>query len=310
MIRRWLLGSTMILIVATIYLPLNVWASLLTFDFSSEGLETGQYDSSSGEPIQQVDIWHATGGGHLKLGSFDCDYYVSFAEPTYVNSLNMNGLPWEGYPSDPRMVIDLIAIEAFDINGNSLFYTIVDLSNYDTWNDWLTVTIETDNVVTIVFYQTGLDKSPFDGAGFWPSIDDIVVNEVAPVPEPATIDIHPDTVNLKSKGQWVTCYIELSEGFDVALIDIGTITLTIETSSISAESSPTEVEDYDNDGILDLMVKFDRGLLQDAVSPGAMELIVRGSLVDETEFEGVDAVLVIDKGKEHTNDEDTGSVVY
>ncbi|UCD44937.1 MAG: hypothetical protein JSV27_00025 [Candidatus Bathyarchaeota archaeon] len=30
-----------------------------------------------------------------------------------------------------------------------------------------------------------------------------------------TVDIHLGTLNLGSKGKWITCYIELSEGYDV-----------------------------------------------------------------------------------------------
>jgi len=30
----------------------------------------------------------------------------------------------------------------------------------------------------------------------------------------ATVDLDPDTLNLESKGKWITCYIELPEGYD------------------------------------------------------------------------------------------------
>ena len=41
----------------------------------------------------------------------------------------------------------------------------------------------------------------------------------------ANINIHPNTLNLKSKGKWITCFIELPEGSDGNKIDISTIKL-------------------------------------------------------------------------------------
>jgi hypothetical protein len=41
----------------------------------------------------------------------------------------------------------------------------------------------------------------------------------------ASIDIKPDTLNLKSKGNWITAYIELPEGSNVGDIDCSTIRL-------------------------------------------------------------------------------------
>jgi DNA-binding beta-propeller fold protein YncE len=114
----------------------------------------------------------------------------------------------------------------------------------------------------------------------------------------ATIDIDPDTLNLKSKGNWITCYIELPEGHDVNQIDVNTVTLSVEGATpIAAALSPTEVGDYDSDDIPDLMVKFDRGAVQDVVPVGSMEMTVTGSLTDGTQFQGTDTVLVIDTHK-------------
>jgi hypothetical protein len=55
--------------------------------------------------------------------------------------------------------------------------------------------------------------------------DNIKIYEVAPA-IPATVDIDPDTLNLKSKGKWITCYIELPDGYSVEDIDIDSVTLT------------------------------------------------------------------------------------
>ncbi len=107
---------------------------------------------------------------------------------------------------------------------------------------------------------------------------------------PSSIDIDPDTLKLKSKGKWVTCYIEFPEGYNVSDINISTILLN---DTVSAESHPTNISDYDDDGIPDLMVKFDRQDVIDILEVGDnVEIIVSGKLFDETRFEGIDYIKV------------------
>jgi len=107
----------------------------------------------------------------------------------------------------------------------------------------------------------------------------------------ATIDIDPDTLNLKSKGKWITCYIELPDSYDVADIDISTILLN---NVVPAEDHPTDIGDYDNDGVYDLMVKFDRQDVIDILEAGDnVEITVAGELIDGTLFEGTDYIRVI-----------------
>lgn len=108
---------------------------------------------------------------------------------------------------------------------------------------------------------------------------------------PVTIDINPDTLNLKSNGMWITCYIELPDGYDVVDINISTILLS---DNVSAEDHPTNISDYDNDGIPDLMVKFDREAVQGILEPGeSVAITVTGKLFDWTWFEGIDYIRVI-----------------
>lgn len=133
---------------------------------------------------------------------------------------------------------------------------------------------------------------------------DMGADEYVPETEPVTVtvDIKPDTLNLRSEGKWITVYIELPEGYDVNDIDIGTIMLE---DLIPAEDSPTNVGDYDNDGIPDLMVKFDR---QEVIGEldwewGTIysdELTINLNLDDGTAAEGSDTIKVLakeDKGK-------------
>lgn len=107
---------------------------------------------------------------------------------------------------------------------------------------------------------------------------------------PSTIDINPDTLNTKSNGKWITSYIELPTGFDVSDIDISTILLN---NKVLAEKHPTNIGDYNNDDIPDLMVKFNRQDVQDILEQGNnVEIIVSGELSNVVKFEGSDHIRV------------------
>ena len=69
---------------------------------------------------------------------------------------------------------------------------------------------------------------------------DEYVPEAGPIT--ATVDIDPDTLNLKSKGKWITAYIELPSGYDVADIDVATVMLD---DTVPAESRPSQLGDRD-----------------------------------------------------------------
>ncbi len=84
--------------------------------------------------------------------------------------------------------------------------------------------------------------------------------ELGPIPATVDVDIDPDTLNPDSEGNYVMAYIELPPGYEVADIDVSTVTLEVVGvhGSVRAEPSPTEVADHDADGIPDRMVKFSR----------------------------------------------------
>ncbi len=102
----------------------------------------------------------------------------------------------------------------------------------------------------------------------------------------AVVDITPDTIKLGAGGKYITSYIELPVGYDVNDIVISSILLN---GVVPALDSPTDIGDYDNDFISDLMVKFDRAAVTAILSPGAsVPITITGELIDGTCFEGTD----------------------
>lgn len=113
---------------------------------------------------------------------------------------------------------------------------------------------------------------------------------------PAIIDVHPSTLNLRSKGQWITACIELPEDYEVNDIDVETILLN-DTFSVDF-SAPTQIGDHDMDRVSDMMIKFNRAQLDSYIYHvldiryGQVTLKITGQLFDGTPFEGSDTISV------------------
>jgi len=108
---------------------------------------------------------------------------------------------------------------------------------------------------------------------------------------PATVDFDPNTLNLKSKGKYVTVYIELPLGYNASEIDISSIRLN---DTVPDLTKPTAIGDYDGDSIADLTVKFTRTAVQAVVEVGrSVEMTLTGQ-IKGVQFEGTDTIRVID----------------
>ncbi len=140
----------------------------------------------------------------------------------------------------------------------------------------------------------GSKGGPFLGSGdfdFW-------LIKLAPEEIPATVDIDPNTLNLKSKDEFVTAYVELPEGYDVADIVLETVYL----DGIPAVTDPvygfvknqkSYLFDRDGDGTTETrMVKFDRQAVIALLSVGEATLTITGE-VNSTRFEGSDTIKVV-----------------
>jgi len=131
-----------------------------------------------------------------------------------------------------------------------------------------------------------LDHQAFTILAFWKYFDVMMI--------PSRINIAPNTINLKSEGEWITAYIELPEGHDVNDINVTTVMLN---DTVPAELYPTEVGDYDSDTIPDLMLKFNRTavsefILSKGIMYGNVTLTLTGQLYNGTSFEGSDTIMV------------------
>ncbi|MFX1481829.1 MAG: hypothetical protein ACFFCP_01425 [Promethearchaeota archaeon] len=119
----------------------------------------------------------------------------------------------------------------------------------------------------------------------------ILTSPVEPIN--SIIDFDPDTLNLQSEGSWVTVYIEFTPGesHDISDINLNSISLN---GLISADSHWFEIGDYDLDGNPDLMVKFNRSLVQELLEVGeSVTITINGLLMDGTPFGGTDTIRVI-----------------
>jgi hypothetical protein len=120
---------------------------------------------------------------------------------------------------------------------------------------------------------------------------------ISPPVVSATVDINPDTLNLKSKGKFITAYIELAEGYYVEDIYVNSVTLAKINDFLLDPPlytvGPSAIGDSDDDGIPDLMVKFGRQELIPLLEVGNAELTVTGGMVDGLIFEGTVTIRVI-----------------
>jgi len=180
-------------------------------------------------------------------------------------------------------------------------YCVIDPTPAREWADEIDVSVENVKVTwEIVYYNEEGTRKESE-----PITLDISLDEPTALGLTASINIEPDTLNLKSKGQWITCWIEMPAGYDVNSIDLSTVMLNY---AVPAESDTKygfvknpEVRDADKDGQPELMVKFDRAAAQATVQLADSVII---SVLGEVNkngvpvpFKGTDTIKVISPGK-------------
>jgi hypothetical protein len=132
------------------------------------------------------------------------------------------------------------------------------------------------------------DGSPFLMHELFPS--DYANMNLIQVHEPLTAEvrINPTTLNLASKGKWLTCHIWLPEDSNVA---------EIEPASVLLEHRVKPAWAWFDEEQQVAMLRFSRSDVAAIVEPGQVELIITGHLMNGTYFEGTDTIKVIDRGR-------------
>jgi hypothetical protein len=127
-------------------------------------------------------------------------------------------------------------------------------------------------------------ESNWNGGGYGVFyVDDVALLPLTPPAIEAVLDIRPAILNLRAKGRYVLCFIELPDGYSVA--DIVVASLLLNDTLPPAPMRPV-IGDYDLDGVPDLMVRFSRAALARMVTRGNQEMVVTGFLADDTPLVG------------------------
>ncbi len=108
----------------------------------------------------------------------------------------------------------------------------------------------------------------------------------------ASIDINPKTLYLKSKEKYIVCYIELSQDYFVQDINIESIALN---EAVSCEINSAQIGDYNNNGVADLMVKFDRQNLWYFLERGERVPVAISGKVGDKYFRGIDIIKILNE---------------
>ncbi|MGD0496456.1 MAG: NosD domain-containing protein [Candidatus Bathyarchaeia archaeon] len=167
-----------------------------------------------------------------------------------------------------------------------------------------------DYVGVDLYHGLYQNETGSDGIGDIPCIIDENNQDNYPLMEPwspvevvnATIDIDPGTLNLRSRGKWITCYVELPKGYNVSDINVTSVMLN---DTVPVYPKAHAIGDYDEDGIPDLMVKFDRAEVIDYIMANVnmtelfeeklmtVTLTITGKLNDGTPLQGNTKIRII-----------------
>ncbi len=143
--------------------------------------------------------------------------------------------------------------------------------------------------------------------GGWDGNDYEIITASAPGSIHDDVYFKPRTVNLRSNGKSFSAVIDLPLPYSAADIDPASVAITM-ISSADAPSAPLvaplystgkyQVGDFDDNGIVEMIIKFDRQALIALLEPlgaGDVDLSIAGALYDGTTFPGVNSIKVVDR---------------
>lgn len=203
-----------------------------------------------------------------------------------------SGPDWEVFLFDGSEVIMLSDNDSNDVNPQ------VSLSHvaWENWdgNDWEIVGYNGVSVIPLTDNDhDDLLGQLSGGQVFWQGWDgnDWEIFRAFIPGEPIEMDLKmtPQTLNLKSRGKFVTAHLQLGDEIDIDQVDS-------ENLLLEGSISPSKISE--NAQAKKLTIKYDRSALQDILAAGdAVEVSVSGLLPDGTPIIATDTIRVIDRGK-------------
>lgn len=125
--------------------------------------------------------WNATGGDHVFANNWNTNDFILFATPQKVNDWEMTKDPFFDFSFGDSF---MITVELRDSSNGLLWSDVIDLEN-NGWESPLTVSANVENVSTMVFLSPFAEHS----SNFFPSIDNIRLNDFSAVPEPGSMAV-------------------------------------------------------------------------------------------------------------------------
>ena len=151
--------------------------------------------------------------------------------------------------------------------------------------------------LTLALSAVGLEDGTYDGAIELLTNDPFRSSIVVPVElhvgqvELVYLDVDPNTINLGSHGNTIRAALQLPAGLDPHDVVISSVSIY---GQLFANPSPISYSDDNDDGTLELVVKFDRAAFQALVPQGdSVAVTVTGEVRDTTWFVGTTYVRAI-----------------
>jgi hypothetical protein len=109
----------------------------------------------------------------------------------------------------------------------------------------------------------------------------------------SSFEIRPGTLNLNSKGRFVTGYLELMPGHHPADVDLYSLRLLIDGhTSLLADPDRWDIADENGNGVDELVLKFDRQAIAEVAGAGPWTMSIMAN-VDGHYFQSSDQLMII-----------------
>jgi hypothetical protein len=107
----------------------------------------------------------------------------------------------------------------------------------------------------------------------------VTLDVLYPPVDAAAVDLEPGTLNASSGGSWVFATVELPSGYDPADLVLETVRCL---DTVPADPAFTEYVDFNNNGVTDRKMRFDRAAVIAALPEGdVVEVVVTGEIREQ-----------------------------